>query len=144
MPIVDRRELEFDADALLLVAVSSSQAIASFGLPAMQPVAIRFYPLESEIGLAYGTAAAPRVIRLSAVKVGALLVSYCIRSKIPMPRKATKGVRVEGDRVFLEFEVHYPGALATALEGRCSATPAAAAFTWVAPDRIPVSPLAEV
>ena len=49
----------------------------------------------------YGTVQAPRSLRLKAEVVGAFLVSYCIRARLPIPRNANKSVRIEANAAVL-------------------------------------------
>jgi hypothetical protein len=39
----------------------------------------------------FGTPQAPQAVRLKSEMVGALLVAYCIRIRIPMPKKGRQG-----------------------------------------------------
>ena len=111
MGLIDRREIEFDAKALVAVAVGTSQrAAASFGLPDTSPSGVRFYPDKGELDFLYGRPQMPQAVRLKAEAIGALLVLYCIRTRIPMSRsrKADKGVRVEAASVVLAVRVKSP------------------------------------
>ena len=138
MEILDRREIEFDAEALVAAVASSRRAAESFGLPGLPPRDARFYPKEGEVDFLYGSAQAPRAVRVRAEVVGALLVSYCIRAKVPMPRKADKGVRIEANTVILAFRTRFSQAPNVAVEG--DKMPAAAPVTswaWVEPERVP-------
>jgi hypothetical protein len=44
-----------------------------------------------------------RQFLISYANFGAILLSYCIRHKIPMARKASKSIRMMGDHVSLEL-----------------------------------------
>jgi hypothetical protein len=44
---------------------------------------------------------------LSAERLGALLVSYCIRARIPLPHLPDKAIRIGAGSVVLEFVTHY-------------------------------------
>jgi hypothetical protein len=85
MAVTDRREIEFDAEALLFIIATSLRSAQSFGLPALCPTGARFYPRDGCIDVLYGAGQAQRAVRLAAEPVGALLVSYCIRARLPMP-----------------------------------------------------------
>jgi hypothetical protein len=138
MAIIDRRELEFDGAALLDAVATSQKAAESFGLPGMVPRGVRFYPHEGEVAFLYGTPQTPRAVRLSAEATGALLVSYCIRAKIPMPRKAEKRVRINAHCVILTFRLDFcqsPKAIAESSQIRAAAP--VASWTWVEPNRDP-------
>jgi hypothetical protein len=138
MTFLDRREVEFDAAALIAVVVTSQQAAESLGLPGIVPHAVHFHPEAGEIAFLYGTVQTPQVVRLKAAAVGALLVSYCIRLKVPMPRKAGKGVRIEVNSVILFFRVEFSQDIkpTTSISWTSSAAPAAS-WTWGDPERVP-------
>lgn len=103
MAIVDRREIEFDTDAVKRAVEWSPQAAQAFGLPPRVPTAVRLNPSESNIEVVYGTLTATRVFALRAEVLGALLVSYYNRTSMPIPRLADKGIRIERDYVVLVF-----------------------------------------
>lgn len=44
-----------------------------------------------------------RIIDIATANVGAILVNYCIKNKIPMSKKAGKAVKIIGDNVSLEL-----------------------------------------
>ncbi len=44
-----------------------------------------------------------RWIDIPVANMGAILVNYCIKSKIPMSKKAAKSVKIIGDNVSLEL-----------------------------------------
>ncbi len=46
---------------------------------------------------------AERNIVISVANLGAVLVSYCIKNKIPMSKKASKSLKIIGDNVSLEL-----------------------------------------
>jgi hypothetical protein len=135
---MDRREIEFDTDALVLAISVSLRAAQGFGLPAMRPTGIRCYPRDGQVDVLYGSPEAPQAIRLEAEALGALLVSYCIRARIPMPRHADKGVRIEANAVVLAFRTAYTEAPAPETVDSTTRPPASIkAWGWVAPDKVP-------
>jgi hypothetical protein len=71
---------------------------------------VRFDPKERHIDVVYETHAA---VSVSAEHLGALLVSYCIRVRLPMARSADKDLRVEAAAVVLAFSAHYTDPPAT-------------------------------
>ena len=99
MGIIDRREIEFDAKALVSVIGGSPQRAEAIGLRALRPAGVDF-STEGQIRFLYE--AYPE-IRVTAEALGVLLVSYCVRSRIPIPRLADKVVRVRGNSVVLSF-----------------------------------------
>lgn len=44
-----------------------------------------------------------REIVISTANLGAILIAYCIKSKIPMSKKAKKAIKIIGDNVSLEL-----------------------------------------
>jgi hypothetical protein len=102
MTIIDRRELAFDARALIHVIAGSLNRAQAIGLPALRPTGIVFDPEGHRIRIVYEPQAHPEVA-LAAEHVGAMLVSYCIRARIPIARLADKDVRIEAGSVVLAF-----------------------------------------
>jgi hypothetical protein len=72
--------------------------------PALRPSGVQFHRQQGEIEVLYGTTPATR---LTAERIGALLISYCVRTRIPIPRQADKGVRIEEGAVVLTFTMQY-------------------------------------
>jgi hypothetical protein len=68
--------------------------VGSIGLPASRPVALRFSPQEEWI-------------RVTAVKVGAFLVSYCVRARIPLPRNSDKEITMAVNSIILSVTTFY-------------------------------------
>jgi hypothetical protein len=103
MSIIDRREIEFDGHALISLIAGSLQRAQIIGLPALRPIRIGFSPQAHEIRVEYETHAA---VSLASDRLGALLVAYCVRSRIPISRRADKDIRIEAGSVFLTFATH--------------------------------------
>jgi len=101
--IVDRRDIEFDRDAVRLAIQWSPKASQAFGLPPLTPSAVRCRPAEGTIEVVYGTLTSTRIFALRAQSLGAILISYCNRTGMPIPRHADKGIRIERDHVVLVF-----------------------------------------
>ena len=99
MAITDRREIEFDLQTVRLVLEWSPRAAQAFGLPPLTPTAVHGNPAEGVIEVTYGELTSTRVFMLRAEALGAILISYCNRVGMPMPRKADKSVRIERDHV---------------------------------------------
>jgi len=141
MRIMDRREIEFDMKSVIKAITVSPKAAQGFGLPAMAPAAIRFNPREGKVDVLYGAANAPRAVSLPAAALGALLVSYCIRVRIPMPKLSDKGIRLENQSVILAFRTKFEEDLPPAVAETASrAAESVTAWTWLAPDRVPADP----
>jgi hypothetical protein len=107
--IKDRREIEFDAEALVVAIIVCTHAAEPSVQSALRPTGVRFYQQQGEIDVLYGTNPATR---LTAERLGALLISYCVRTRIPIPRQAEKSVRIEADSVILSFTLQYAKARA--------------------------------
>ena len=138
MRIIDRREIEFDAKSVVRAIAVSSKAAQGFGLPGMAPAGVRFHPKEGKIDVLYGSSQALRAVSIPAEALGALLVSYCIRARIPMPRKSDKGVRVESNSIILAFRTTYDEAPTPAIaESAMRPAESVAAWSWLAPERVP-------
>ena len=138
MRILDRREIEFDPRSVVKAIATSPKAAARFGLPGMSPTGVRFRPSEGSVDVVYGTANTARAVSISAEALGAILVSYCIRTRIPMPKTADKGIRIEANSVILAFRVRLdeaPSPETAELATRASSQ--VAAWKWLRPDQTP-------
>ena len=105
MKITDRREIEFDARSVVKAIATSPQAAQGFGLPGLAPANVRFRPGEGAVDVIYDKPGKPRAIPISAEALGAILIAYCVRSHIPTPKNAEKGIRIEADTAVLAFRV---------------------------------------
>lgn len=124
--ITDRREIRFEAEALLMVLAGSPRATAALGLPPGAPQAVVFDPGTESVRFVWSTAGQRRSESLEGSKLGALLVSFCLRIRVPLPRRASKSIRVEPDMVVLEFLMPVkPDLLSLMPEGRIPEAPAA-------------------
>jgi hypothetical protein len=137
LALVDRREIEFETDALLQAIAASARAAETFGLPGSAPNAVRFDPKECVVDFLYGSAQKPRTVRLKAEVIGALLVSYCIRARIPIPRNANKGVRIGANSVTLAFRSYFERAPTAAPEASPALASAPTSRRWVVPEAAP-------
>jgi hypothetical protein len=103
--ITERREMEFDLPALKLVLEWSPRAAQAFGLPPMVPGMVHCNTTDGHVEVTYGTLSAARIFALRAEALGAILISYCNRIGLPVPRDADKAVRIERDHVVLVFKL---------------------------------------
>jgi hypothetical protein len=135
--ITDRREIEFDLQAVRLALEWSPRSAQSFGLPPLTPHAVRCHPADGTVEVTYGELTSTRVFVLRAEALGAILISYCNRAGMPMPRDADKGVRIDRDRVRVMFTLHLPGAPEPELpEGNIARVPEAVrAWAWIEANR---------
>jgi hypothetical protein len=143
MALVDRREIEFDGDSIAFAVTVALQAAEGLGLPPVKPAEIRFVPKESAVHLVYGKGPAARYITLPAEALGSLLISYCVRSRLPLPRKAAKSIRVERASCILAFRTEVPFGPEQASPGPRAALTgdAARSWSWVAHDKEAAQPL---
>ena len=137
MAIVDRREIDFDTDAVKLAVEWSPQAAQAFGLPPLTPTSARSDPANGFIEVVYGTLTATRVFALRAEALGALLISYCNRAGMPIPRYADKGIRLERGHVVLVLTLRLDAAPhPDGPEGPITRAPEAVqAWSWIEPER---------
>jgi hypothetical protein len=110
--IIDRREIEFDREAVRQVLEWSPHAAQAFGLPPLTPDGVRCKPADGVIEVTFGKLTATRVFMLRAEALGAILIAYCNRAGMPMPRHADKAVRIEREHVVMVLTLRMPGALA--------------------------------
>ena len=133
MAVTDRREIEFDTNAVRRAVEWSPRAAQAFGLPPLLPTGVRCRPADGCIEVVYGTLTATRVFALRAEALGALLVFFCNRVDMPLPRHADKGIRIEREHVVLVFtlrldELPQPDAP----EGQIARAPEAVqAWSWI-------------
>jgi imidazolonepropionase-like amidohydrolase len=107
MLVVDRREIEFDADSLAYYLSILPQEAEGLGLPATPPSQIRFDPKEGIVDAVYGKGEQARAFQIPDESLSAILISYCIRTRIPLPRVADKMIRVAAGSVFLTFKTWF-------------------------------------
>ena len=131
--ITDRREIEFDQDAVKFALECSPNAAHAFGLPPLKPSSVRCQPVDGTIEVTYGLLTAKRVFMLRAEALGAVLISYCNRSGMPMPRNADKAVRIEREHVVVVLTLRLHGAPAPELsESPIGRVPEAVrAWAWI-------------
>jgi hypothetical protein len=103
--IIDRREILFDADALTAVLACSGQMAGSIGLPSVAPKTIHFDPEEGRVTLIYGLAG--HAVPVESGPLGALLIAYCLRAKIKVPRQFARSMRIEPQAVVMVFSATY-------------------------------------
>lgn len=116
MPVSDRREIRFDAAAMSAVLVCSPRMMQAAGLPRHGPKEARFEPSTGAVILTYGDRKQTMVLQTTAL--GALLIGYCMRAGIRIPRRLSRSVRVDRDAVVLVLSTHYPNLPPTLLPER--------------------------
>jgi hypothetical protein len=132
---IERRTVEFSEDGILQVVDASLRAAGSFGLPSMPPDSVRLLPEEGKVAFGYGgSGETVQWVSMEAEQLGALLVAYCIRMKVPLPRKGDKGVLVKAHTVLLTFQVHHAEATAPRVAEPSTIRPAAVrSWSWRSP-----------
>jgi len=137
MKIMDRREIEFDSRSVVKAITTSPKAAHGFGLPGLTPTGVRFNPKEGSVDVIYGTEHAARAVSLSAEALGAILVSYCVRTRIPMPKSADKGIRIEAGSAILAFRVRLNEAPSPETAESASRTVGTVtSWKWLPPERV--------
>lgn len=79
----------------------------AIGLPPLRPVGLHFCPEQALIKVLYDPASKHEEISVSAAQLGAFLVSYCIGTRIPIPRLADKTAHISANSVVLALKVQY-------------------------------------
>ncbi len=137
MAVAERREIEFSAEALCLAIGMSLRAAQRFGLPALRPTGVQFCPREGQIDVVYGIGQAQRAVPLAAEPLGALLVSYCLRARIPMPRRAEKGIRIGATAVILAFKTIFVAVPAPEAPDNTMCMPTSVqSLKWIEPQQV--------
>lgn len=103
MNIIERREIEFTAEGVVDAITSAIDAAQSIGIPGLPPSGVRFEPEQGVVRLVYGSGRASRMLALPGESLAALLISFCVRSGVPMPRFSDKSVRIEPHAVVIAF-----------------------------------------
>lgn len=126
--IVERREIEFETEALMSVLAGSPRAAGAFGLARGQPQAVIFEPAAQAVRFVFPGGGHAHSVSVDAARLGALLVNFCLRLRLPLPRRAEKSIRVEPGMVVLSFRISTRPNLAHLLpeEHRPDAPPASA------------------
>jgi hypothetical protein len=106
--ITERREIEFDLDAVRLAIEWSPRLARAFGLPPQTPQAVRCNPADGLLEVTYVDLTSTRVFMLRADTLGAILISYCHRAGMPLPRSADKAVRIEPEHIVVVFNLRLP------------------------------------
>ncbi len=129
--IIERREVEFETEALISVLAGSPRAAAAFGLARGQPQAVIFEPASQSVRFVFPGGGQAHSVSVESARLGALLVSFCLRMRMPLPRRAEKSIRVEPGSVVLAFRVTTRPNLASLLpEERRTEGPPASAQAW--------------
>lgn len=123
--------------AVRLALEWSPRSSQAFGLPPLIPDGVRGNPTDGTIEVTYGELTSTRVFVLRAEALGAILISYCSRAGMPMPRQADKAVRIEREHVVVVFTLRLPAPPQPDLpEANISRLPEAVrAWSWIEAER---------
>jgi hypothetical protein len=106
MAITDQRQVTFDSIALKQIVDLSPDAALNIGFPNNKPTNIVLNPSAHSATFEFvGTA-----VTLQRDKLGALLISYCIRSGIKVPRNGQRSVHIKPTTVTLVFRQEFGNA----------------------------------
>jgi hypothetical protein len=103
MPISDQRDIRFDADGVRLVLATLPESAARIGLPAAEAEQIAFDQDGQRIRLTYPPGTELDPVALRAETLGAMLIAFCIRHRLPVPRQSARQVEVREGAVVLRF-----------------------------------------
>jgi hypothetical protein len=103
MTIIDQRQVAFDSIALRQIVDFSPHTARNIGFPNNKPTNIVLNPSAHSATFEFvGTA-----VTLQRDKLGALLISYCIRSGIKVPRNGQRIVHIGPTTVTLVFRQEF-------------------------------------
>jgi hypothetical protein len=105
---LDTRHLTFSPASLCSVIERSPAYANMFGLPEGAPDGVCLLPQEGRVEAVYGSGARARGFTLTLDALGALLIGYCRRARIPLPRTSRKAIEVAADKVVLMVIVELP------------------------------------
>ena len=74
-------------------------------LPTIEPREVHFVPASQQVSFSYPNRACD--VSIAGERLGALLVSYLVRARIPLPRYREKTVRVEAGAIVILCTTHY-------------------------------------
>jgi hypothetical protein len=109
--VLDYRQLVFDQDSIRASLRCGSRVTQQLQLPEGEYQAIYLLPLEQCVELMYDPGNRidqPVLHRVTAPQMAALLIAYCIRVSIPVPRNCDKGINIRADTVSLTFQKRIP------------------------------------
>ena len=102
--MIDRRQIEFSSEDLRDALALAPAAGRALGLPDGRAVEVLFDPALQTVVFVFGAATASNHVVLSAGAAGALLMSYLVRSNIPLPRGAEKSVKISATSITIVCE----------------------------------------
>jgi len=99
MAVLEQRVVEFDSTAVIQSFAVVRRISEALGLRADRIVRVEFHPDRSAISLMDNDGRL--VAELRAESLAALLVAYCSRIKVPLPRAAQKNIEITSRSVLL-------------------------------------------
>lgn len=130
MAIIDWREIAFEADAVRRAIACSPGGADALGLPSLNPDTVAFDPAGEAVTVFFVSAAGTLSATLRAEVLGALLMSYALRLRIPIPRQVRKTVTVTAQAVLLRFQRRLDPAPAPMLPEPARPAAPVRALTW--------------
>lgn len=103
MPIIDQRRIAFDVDARRDILDYLPQAAKTVGLPGDTPTAVAIDASAKSVTFAYGD----HLVTLGPEKLAALLITYCIRAGIRIPRQMQRSASFNQETMMLAFLTEY-------------------------------------
>jgi hypothetical protein len=131
MPVSDQREIRFDAAATVAIMMCSQRMAEAIGLPRRLPNGARFDPSASEVVLLYDDN--KETVAIPTASLAALLIGYCMRAGIRVPRHLKRSVRVDRDAVVLVFSTTYPTPPLNLLPERAEDANLSRSWSWLQP-----------
>jgi hypothetical protein len=129
--IVDRRKIVFDAATIMAVLACSEQMGEAIGLPSGLPKSVHFDPAASKVVLLYSSTGVS--VPLETGQLGALLIGYCMRAGIKVPRHGSRAIRVEKHAAVLVFSADHEVPSARLARERTEELPRS--MSWMAKPR---------
>lgn len=108
MMVSERRFIRFSAASICDAIGASPGAACALGLPPHRPDGVAFLPKEDTVVIHFGIGADMRALPVGLVSLAVLLLAFCFRARVPLPRKAGKTARMGSDAVFLELTMDIP------------------------------------
>lgn len=106
MSVLDSRQLVFDQSAIRDSMLCGNPVARLLKLPEGPSEAIYLMPSDQSVEVMHrnGAGGSTAVLhRLNASQTAALLISYCMRKGIPVPKNCKKSIRIFEDHVALTF-----------------------------------------
>lgn len=109
MAVLEQRVIEFDSAAVMQAFTTVRRVSEALGLHADRIVRIEFQPDRASVNAIDNDGRSAAELR--AESLAALLVAYCSRIKVPLPRAAQKNVEITSHSVILRVTTESrPGA----------------------------------